>query len=100
MPLYDVVEVEDTTYILLHSGLGNYEPRKKLSAYTAEDLLWHRPELTEQYEMGGNTHIIFGHTPTSYYGKPGEIVRTPTWTCLDTSDTTPHLLRLDDWKEF
>lgn len=97
MPLYDSVEVNGITYLLVHAGLGNFANNKKISAYTADELLWHRPELDEAYPLGDDVRVIFGHTPTSYYGKPGEIVKTDTWCCIDTSDVGPTLLRLDDW---
>lgn len=100
MPLFDIVETENRTFLLTHAGLGNYAAGKRLSAYTAEELLWHRPERTEQYAFGEHVTVIFGHTPTSYYGHPGEIVRTDSWYCIDTSDVGPTLLRLDDSTEF
>ena len=100
MPLYDVVEVHGTTYLLVHAGLGNFSPSRRLSSYTPEELLWHRPEPDERYDFPSPVKVIFGHTPTSYYGTPGQIFRTDTWCCIDTSDVTPTLLRLDDGKVF
>lgn len=97
MPLYDSVEVNGVTYLLVHAGLGNFVRGKKLSAYTADELLWHRPEPDEAYPLGEDVMVLFGHTPTSYYGAAGEIVKTDTWCCIDTSDTGPTLLRLEDW---
>ena len=100
MPLFDIVETENRTFILVHAGLGNFAPRKKLSAYTPEELLWHRPEPGEQYDFGENVTVVFGHTPTSYYGLSGETVRTDSWWCIDNSDVGPILVRLDDGAEF
>lgn len=100
MPLYDSVEVNDVTYLLVHAGLGNFASGKKMSSYTQNELLWHRPELDEVYPLGDDVHVVFGHTPTSYYGTPGMIVKTGTWSCIDTSDVGPSLLRLDDWAVF
>lgn len=99
MPLYDSVEVGGMIYVLVHAGLGNFAPGKRLSQYSADELLWHRPELTEQY-FGKDVMVLFGHTPTSFYGTPGEIVKTNSWCCIDTSDSSPILLRLDDWTVF
>ena len=99
MPLYDSVEVGDVTYVLVHAGLGNFAPDKMLSSYTPDELLWHRPERSERY-FGGDVQILFGHTPTGYYGAKGEIVRTDTWCCIDTSDVSPTLLRLEDGAVF
>lgn len=49
MPLFEAIEVNDVTYVLVHAGLGNFERTKRLSAYTRDELLWHRPESTDQY---------------------------------------------------
>ena len=99
LPLYDAVEVGGITYVLTHAGLGNFRPDKRLSEYTRQDLLWHRPTPSDRY-FGGDTMVLFGHTPTGYYGTPGEIFKTDSWCCIDTSDVSPTLLRLDDWKVF
>lgn len=100
MPLYDSVEVNGITYLLVHAGLGNFAADKKLSVYTTDELLWHRPKLEEVYPLGDDVMVLFGHTPTSYYGTAGEIVKTDTWCCIDTSEVGPTLLRLDDWLIF
>ena len=99
MPLFDAVEVQGTTYVLTHAGLGNFRPGKRLSEYTQEELLWHRPAPSDRY-FGGDVMVLLGHTPTGHYGAPGAIFQTETWCCIDTSDVTPALLRLDDWKTF
>lgn len=99
MPMYDSVEVEDRVYVFVHAGLGGFAPERSLSSYTADELLWHRPELTERY-FGGDVMVVFGHTPTSYYESAGSIVKTDSWCCIDTSDTALTLLRLDDWTVF
>ena len=99
MPLFDAVEVQGTTYVLTHAGLGNFKPHKRLSEYTREELLWHRPGSSDRY-FGGDIMVVFGHTPTGYYGTQGAPFQTDTWCCIDTSDVRPTLLRLDDWKTF
>lgn len=100
MPLYDSVEVNGMTYLLVHAGLGNFEQGKRMSEYTPDELLWNRPELDEVYSLGDDVKVLFGHTPTSYYGKSGAIVETKSWCCIDTSDVGPTLLRLEDWATF
>lgn len=99
MPLYDAVEVHGITYVLTHAGLGNFRPAKRLSSYTRQELLWHRPAPSDRY-FGGDTMVLFGHTPTGFYSTPGDIFKTNSWCCIDTSDVSPTLLRLDDWKVF
>ena len=49
--------------------------------------------------------MIFGHTPTFYYGEEykGKAIVTDTWIDIDTgaaAGLSPMLLRLDDMKEF
>lgn len=102
-PLYDTIEVFGTTYILVHSGLENFRKDRLLDDYTPDELLWARPTLDTRYF--DNATVIFGHTPTEYFGKQyyGKMVKTGTWICVDTGSATgnkPMLLRLDDMKEF
>lgn len=99
MSLFEALEVNDVTYVLVHAGLGNFDRAKRLSAYTKDELLWHRPESTDRY-FGGDVMVLFGHTPTSYYGTEGKLFQTESWCCIDTSDVEPILLRLDDWTVF
>ena len=102
-PLYETVSAGDNDFLLVHSGLGNFEKAKKISSYTADDLLWTRPDINEVYF--DNVITVFGHTPTIYYGDiyNGKIIRTKTWINIDvgiSSGNSPVLLRLDDLKEF
>lgn len=102
-PLYDTVRSGGRNFILTHSGLGNFRPGKALEDYTPEELLMHRPELTEEYFP--NATVVFGHTPTQLYGPEhtGKALRTDTWINIDTGAAAggnPMLLRLDDGKEF
>lgn len=94
-PLYETVSVGEQDFILTHAGLGNFSPNKKLSAYTAEELLWTRPECNEKYFE--DVTVVFGHTPTIYYGleHKGKILFTQTWIDIDTGGV-PTLLRLED----
>lgn len=102
-PLYDIVETGGRTFLLVHAGLENFAPDRKLSDYTPDELLWARPTLDKQYFK--NTIAVFGHTPTAYYGNTynGKILRTETWIDIDVgvpSGNQPVLLRLDDLQEF
>ena len=102
-PLYDSVCVNDRDFLLVHSGLGNFAPEKKIEAYSADELIWTRPQLTQKYFDDMLT--VFGHTPTYFYGEEyrGKAVKTPTWIDIDTGaayGASPMLLRLDDMKEF
>ena len=103
-PLYDVVEVNGTEYILVHSGIDNFQADKDLADYSADALLWARPTLDTTYYDDGKI-VIFGHTPTKYFGEQyaGKMVSNESWICIDTgaaSGYKPMLLCLDNMKEF
>lgn len=102
-PLYEVLTVGERDFVLTHSGLGNFKKDKKLSEFSAHDLLWNRPNLNAKYFDGITT--VFGHTPTVYYGEKyrGKAIVTDSWIDIDTGASlgiSPMLLRLDDMKEF
>ena len=101
-PLYAAVSAGGKDFLLVHSGLGNFSPERKLSEYEPDELLWHRPAPDEQYFPDVIT--ILGHTPTGYlFGEKGKMFRTDTWIDIDTGAAgggSPMLLRLDDLKAF
>lgn len=102
-PLYETVTVNGRDFIFTHSGLGGFNKEKKLSEYSATDLLWSRPSLNTRYF--DDMTVIFGHTPTVYYGNEykGKMITTETWIDVDVGaglGLNPLLLRLDDMKEF
>ena len=102
-PLYDTVRVGDKKFLLVHGGLDNYSPDKRIDEYTANELLWARPIPDDRYSEKFMT--IVGHTPTGYYSSEhrGRIFKTDTWMNIDTgaaSGGDPCLVRLDDMEEF
>ena len=102
-PLYHTLEVGGREMILVHAGLGNFSPDRKIEDYTMDDLLWSWPEITDRYYSKILT--IFGHTPTLAYGDEYEnkIIRTDTWIDIDMGagfGREPVLLRLEDMAEF
>lgn len=102
-PLYEAVTAGGRDFILVHAGFDNFEKSRPLSDYTADELLWAWPEITDEYF--DDVHTVFGHTPTKCFGEEhdGRILRTKTWTCIDCGaayGNEPVLLRLDDNKEF
>ena len=104
-PLIDVVSVNGRRYVLVHSGLGNYSPDKKISAYSMDELLWERPNLGTEYNPQKYT-VIFGHTPTVAYAEQykDRMIKTDSWWNIDTGaamdDGRPMLLCLDNCKEY
>ena len=101
-PLYAAVSAGERSFVLVHSGLGNFSPEKKLSDYEPDELLWHRPVADEAFFPDVMT--VLGHTPTGYlFGEEGKMFRTDTWIDIDTGAAgggAPMLLRLDDLKPF
>lgn len=70
-PWYDVVDVNNRTFILVHSGLGNFEHGKRLSQYSFDEIAWMRPDYEKQYFQDPSIYIVSGHTPTiAVTGKP------------------------------
>ena len=103
-PLFETVTAGGQDYLLVHSGLENFAPKKKLSKYTADELLWHRPHPDQRYF--DEVYTVLGHTPTELYGEghKGRAFVTDTWMNIDTGaaapDGAPMLLRLDDRQAF
>ena len=102
-PLYACVKAGGEEYVLVHSGLGNFRKRRPLKNYSRHDLLWERPTVDTVYYSGKT--VIFGHTPTAFFGEQyrGRELRTDTWICIDAGAAMgeqPMLLRLDDRKAF
>ena len=102
-PLYQVIEVNNSRYLLVHGGLDNFRKEKKLSEYSPDEFLWAWPEIDDIYY--DDIVTIFGHTPTMSYGEAykGKILKTRTWLDIDVGagyGIEPILLRLDDMQEF
>lgn len=102
-PVYKTVSANGRDFILVHSGFENFSSDKKLTDYSEEELIWHRPSIDERYF--DNVITIFGHTPTAFFGEEynGKAIKTETWIDIDTgvaNGNSPCLLRLDDLKEF
>lgn len=74
-PLHEVVEINEKTFILVHAGLGNFDPTKKLSEYTPEELLLSRNSPDIRYFSDDSIYIVSGHTPTLNITGKAEILR-------------------------
>lgn len=102
-PLYETVNAGGKDFILVHAGLGNFDPNKQIEDYTTEELLWSWPELTDIYYKDKMT--VFGHTPTFSFGDEyeGKIIKTNTWIDIDVGagfGREPVLVRLEDMREY
>ena len=103
LPLYLQVQVQERTFILVHGGLGNFDPQKPLEDYTLQELVWTRPTKIQRYYTDKMT--VLGHTPTLYYSDQlkGRAFATDTWIDIDVGAAigiAPMILRLDDLQEF
>lgn len=101
-PLYETVSVGNKDFLLVHSGIDNFDKNKKLSDYTADEFIWAWPEITDEYF--DDIITVFGHTPTMTYDNTikGKILKTKTWIDIDVGvpyGNKPALLRLDDLEE-
>ncbi|MBO4681783.1 MAG: metallophosphoesterase [Clostridiales bacterium] len=102
-PLYETISAGGRDFILVHSGFENFDPKKRVEDYAADELLWAWPELTDVYYKSVMT--VLGHTPTLAFGEEyaDKIIKTDTWIDIDMGAGFGHepvLLRLDDMKEF
>lgn len=102
-PLYETLVVDGKDFVLVHAGLGDFAPEKRMGDYSAEDLLWAWPELTDRYY--DDVMTVFGHTPTLSFGDEyaDKIIKTPTWCAIDMGagfGREPVLLRLEDMAEY
>lgn len=102
-PLLKTVYVGDRGFILTHSGLGSFDSSKKIIDYTSDELLWNRPVINQKYFS--DKKVVFGHTPTVYYGNEfaGKILKTDTWIDIDAGagcGFKPALLCLDTLNEY
>lgn len=73
--MYEVIDVNDNTYILVHAGLGNFAKDKKLSDYTPHELLFGRNEVEKEYYDDKSIYIVSGHTPTRYFSGKDDIIK-------------------------
>lgn len=103
--LYDEVEVNGCTYILVHAGLGNFEPDKEIWEYELDELVWERPDYDSIYFK--DKFVVSGHTPTMAIEsnpRPGFIYKANNHIAIDCGCSFPGgrlgCIRLEDMKEF
>ena len=74
--LYEELRINGRDYIIVHGGLGNFEPEKPLYEYAPEELLWTRVDYSKPYFR--DKFVVTGHTPTQIIEanpRPGYIYR-------------------------
>ena len=60
--LYEELTVEGREYVLVHAGLENFSPEKKLTEYALEEMILAWPDYDKVYFPG--KYLVTGHTPT------------------------------------
>ena len=63
-------------YLLVHAGLGNFRPEKRMEDYSLDELVWERPDYALRYFE--DMEVVSGHTPTQLIEgnpRPGYIFR-------------------------
>ena len=103
--LYEELIVKGQKYLLVHAGLGDYSPDKKIVDYSLENLLWDRADYNIKYYE--DTIVITGHTPTQLIvGNPnsGRIYRNLNHIAIDCGCGMPDgrlaAICLETGKEF
>ena len=76
MSIYEELTVGGQDYLLVHAGLGNFDPARTIDDYSLHDLIWKEADYSRQYF--DDKIVITGHTPTQFIKgnpKPGFIYR-------------------------
>ena len=60
--LYEELEVNGKSFVLVHGGLVGFEEGKDLSEYDIHDIIWGRCDYARQYYK--DKYLVTGHTPT------------------------------------
>lgn len=74
--MYEELTVNGQKYLLVHAGLGDYDPEKNIEDYSLKNLVWDRNDYNTRYFE--DVTVITGHTPTQLIKgnpKPGSIYR-------------------------
>ena len=84
MSIYEELTVGGKEYLLVHAGLGNFEPAKDILDYSLHDLVWKQADYSRKYF--DDKIVITGHTPTQFIKgnpKPGFIYRNNNHLAID-----------------
>ena len=76
MSIYEELSVGGKEYLLVHAGLGNFDPAKDILDYSLHDLVWKQADYSRQYF--DDKIVITDHTPTQFIKgnpNPGFIYR-------------------------
>jgi serine/threonine protein phosphatase 1 len=62
LELYEELTVNSRQYVLVHGGFAGFDPVRPLWDYSADELVWTRPDYSRAYFK--DRYVISGHTPT------------------------------------
>lgn len=79
----EAVDVGERTFVLVHSGLQNFDERRPLRSYRIEELVQGRHDVHRQYYADPAIHIVRGHTPTPLITGEARIYREANNICID-----------------
>ncbi len=101
---YEIVQIKDKLFILVHSGLGNFSLDKDLDDYDIEELAFLRADYDTKYFENDKIFIVSGHTPTLAITGKAEIYHSHNNICIDCGATFASgklaCLCLDTMEEF
>lgn len=103
--LYEEIEVNGNTFVMVHAGLGDFSPERPMDDYDLYELVWERPDYNKKYF--DDKYVITGHTPTMTINgnpKPSYIYRVNNHIAIDCGCSYKigrlGAIRLDDFTEF
>jgi len=97
------ITVGDKTFVLCHGGISNFDPKKPITDYEVEDLIFHRTDYSKTYYP--DKYLVTGHTPTACIegAEKGRIYRSGMNIAVDCGAVFDYglgCIRLDDFEEF
>ena len=98
------------TYSYCHRGMNTQYASDKVceeqekECYTAEDLVFTRPDFNKRYYSENHTYVVFGHTPTDTVTGENKIFKGSGNICIDCGATFENgklaCLALETMEEF
>lgn len=100
---YEEITVNNRDFIIVHAGLRNFSPERKLSEYRLYELIFEAPDYEKIYFE--DKYLVTGHLPTRAIegAKPDEIYMANHHIAIDCAagfDGKVGCIRLDDFSCF
>ncbi len=100
---YKEISVNGNEFIIVHAGLANFKPERKMEDYQLYELIFEEPDYEQVYFE--NKYLVTGHLPTRaiYGAKPDEIYIANNHIAIDCASGyggRVGCIRLDDFKCF